>query len=148
MTPGIQAMIRDVERLWDEHTTALFDRRDVPAALARMSRDAVVRHLPSGEGGTGLDGVRAFYAERLVPTLPGSLRRVPVSRTVDQFRLAQESTWRFVHDREMPWLLAGVEATGRPVELLVVEIARVRQGRIAERRLLWDSAELRTRLGG
>jgi hypothetical protein len=34
------------------------------------------------------------------------------------------------------------------VELLVVEIARVRQGRIAERRLLWDSAELRTRLGG
>jgi carboxymethylenebutenolidase len=146
MTPGIQEVMRALERAWDEHTDALLVRRDVAAALNRAAREIEVRYLPTGAGGRGLDEVRAFYGEQLVPALPAELGRRSVSRTVDQFRLVQESTWRFRHDRPMPWLAPGVAASGVDVELLVVEIAGFRQGRLASRRVLWDHAALQAQL--
>jgi carboxymethylenebutenolidase len=146
MTPGIQTVMRALERAWDEHTGALWDRRDVPAALTWLTDDVEVRHLPTGVGGVGLAEVGACYATELVPHLPETLRRSRVSRTVDQFRLVQESVWSLRHDRPMPWLAPGRAATGADVALLVVEIARFRQGRIAGRRLLWDQAELLAQL--
>ncbi|HEX4251656.1 MAG TPA: hypothetical protein VH008_27600, partial [Pseudonocardia sp.] len=108
MTPGIQVALRALERAWDEHTDALLDRRDAAAALDRADPDIEVRYLPTGAGGRGLDEVGAFYAGQLVPALPAALGRRSLSRTVDQFRLVQESTWRFRHDRPMPWLAPGV----------------------------------------
>jgi len=146
MTPGIQEVMRALERAWDEHTDALLSRRDAAAALDRADPGIEVRYLPSGAGGRGLAEVRAFYAGQLVPALPAELGRRSVSRTVDQFRLVQESTWRFRHDRPMPWLAPGVPASGVDVELLVVEIAGFRQGRLASRRVLWDHAALRSQL--
>jgi hypothetical protein len=146
MTPGIQEVMRALERTWDAHTHALLERHDVAAALEQADRGIEVRYLPTGAGGRGLDDVRAFYAEQLVPALPAVLGRRSVSRTVDQFRLVQESTWRFRHDRPMPWLAPGAPVDGVDVELLVVEIAGFRQGRLASRRVLWDHAALRSQL--
>lgn len=142
MTPGIQAVMRAVESTWDRHVAALFDGRDVGSALSGADPDLTVRHLPTGAGGTGLTEVREFYTEVLVPTLPRRLLRIRHSRTVDVFRLVEESTWRFSHDHEMGWLAPGVAALGNPVELLVVEIATFRQGRLAGRRVLWDQADV------
>lgn len=146
MTPGIQEVMRALERAWDEHTDALLDRGDPAAALDRAGREIEVRYLPTGAGARGLDEVRAFYAEQLVPALPAAVGRRSVSRTVDQFRLVQESTWQFRHDRPMPWLAPGAPVGGVDVELLVVEIAGFRQGRLVSRRVLWDQAALRSQL--
>ena len=38
MTPGIQTVMRALERAWDEHTGALWDRRDVPAAAELVAK--------------------------------------------------------------------------------------------------------------
>ncbi len=147
MTPGIQTLQREQARIWDDHLAALLERRDPDAAVARTTVDVVVLHLPVSLRAAGRDAVRAFYAERLVAHLPSDLRRTGISRTMDQFRLVQESVWAFRHDREMPWLVPELPGTDMDVRLLVIEIATFAQGRIAQRRLLWDHADLLGQLG-
>jgi carboxymethylenebutenolidase len=147
MTPGIQTLIRLYEDTWEAHLAALLDRRDPDAALDRVDIGIEVRHLPARAGGRGLGEVRAFYRDAVAPHLPERVARERVSRTVDQFRLVQESVWAFRHDREMPWLLPGVTATGADVRLALIEVASFRQGRLSGRRLLWDQAGLLRQLG-
>ena len=88
-----------LERVWDEHREASLVRRDLNASLAQLAADPSVRHIPAMTGAAGHPAFERFYAEDFLPHLPDDLVLTRMSRTVDRFRLADETTVSFTHDR-------------------------------------------------
>ena len=113
VTTAIAQFMRDLERVWDQHRDVLLVRRDPAAALAAMADEPSVTHIPALTGGTGREAVERFYADQVLPYLPADLTLTRISRTVDRWRLVEETTVSFTHDRELPWLLPGAEPTFR-----------------------------------
>jgi carboxymethylenebutenolidase len=146
VTPSIAQFMRDLEQVWDAHQQALIQRRDLQAALAPLAAEPTVTHIPAMTGGTGRQAVERFYADQLLPHLPADLTLRRISRTVDRWRLVDETTVSFTHDREMPWLLPGVEPTFRPAEVLAIAVVGFDRTRIRSQRVLWDHATLAVQL--
>lgn len=98
-------------------------------------------------GAAGRQDLERFYADQVVPHLPGDLALSRISRAVDRWRLVEETTVSFTHDRDLPWLLPGVEPTGRRAEVLAIAVVRFDRERIRSQRVLWDHATLAAQLG-
>ena len=142
MTTSIAKFIRDLEQTWEEHQQALIRRRDLRAALAQLAAEPVITHIPAMTGATGRVAVERFYAGQVLPHLPGDLEQRRISRTVDRWRLVDETMVSFTHDRELPWLLPGVEPTFRRAEVLAIAVVGFDRTRIRSQRVLWDHATL------
>src|SRR2546429_7135649 len=136
--------MRDLEQVWDAHQQALIQRRDLRAARAQLAAEPAITHIPAMTGGTGRQAVERFYADQFLPHLPADLTLRRISRTVDRWRLVDETTVSFTHDRELPWLLPGVEPTFRRAEVLAV--VGFDRTRIRSQRVLWDHATLAAQL--
>ena len=147
VTQAIATFMVEMARVWDEHTSALLGPRDLAAATRNLAAEPSVVHMPTMTGAAGEQGLARFYAEDFLPHLPADLTRTPISRTVDRFRLVDETTVAFTHDRELPWLLPGVSPTGRRAEVLTVAVVSYDRGRIRSVRVLWDYATLTAQLG-
>jgi carboxymethylenebutenolidase len=147
VTTAIAQFMRELERVWDEHRDALLLLRDLSAALARLAAEPSVLHIPAMTGAAGRAACERFFAEDLLPHLPGDLVLARMSRTVDRFRLVDETRVSFTHDRELPWLLPGISPTYRRAEVLAVAIISFERGRIRSQRILWDHATLTAQLG-
>jgi carboxymethylenebutenolidase len=145
VTPGIQELMREVERVRDGFRRAVL-AGDPEAAVALCTDAVTVVDLPLGIGATGRDAVRGHLAQ-VAAHLPADLTFARLSRTVDRFRVVDEERVSFTHDRELPWLLPGVAATGRRAEALAISVATVRQGRLLAVRTLWDHTTLLAGLG-
>ena len=146
MTPSIAQFMRDLEQVWEAHQQALIQRRDLRAALAPLAAEPTVTHIPAMTGGTGRQAVERFYADQILPHLPADLTLRRISRTVDRWRLVDETTVSFTHDREMPWLLPGVGPTFRQAEVLAIAVVGFDRTRIRSQRVLWDHATLAVQL--
>jgi carboxymethylenebutenolidase len=146
MTTAIAQFMRELERVWDGHRDALLLRRDLTAALAHLAAGPSVLHIPAMTGAAGRDACERFYAEDVLPHLPADLVLARMSRTVDRFRLVDETTVSFTHDRELPWLLPGISPTNRRAEVLAVWIVAFERGHIRSQRILWDHATLTAQL--
>lgn len=136
MTIGVQQLMLEVERVRDAFQRAVYAAADLEAALAVTAADCALVHLPPGTGADGGDLSR-FLADDVLPHLPAELSFTRVSRTVDRWRVAEESTVTFTHDRELPWLLPGIAATHRRAAVLAVSVVTVRRSRITAHRTLW-----------
>jgi len=147
VTQAIAQFMVEMARAWDEHTSALLGRRDLPAATRNLAAGPSVVHMPAMTGASGEQALARFYAEDFLPHLPADLTRTRISRTVDRFRLVDETTVAFTHDRELPWLLPGVSPTHRRAEVLTVAVVSYRRGQIRSVRVLWDYATLTAQLG-
>jgi len=147
MTTEIARFMRKLEDMWDAHVEALLDRRDVDAAMLNMTATPSVRHIPTMTGADGRPALDRFYRDALLPHLPGDLGLTRRSRIVDRFRLVDELTVSFVHDREVPWLIPGVEPTGRNASVAAIVVVDFDRGAIASQRTLWDGASLAAQLG-
>jgi carboxymethylenebutenolidase len=146
VTPSIAQFMRDLEQAWDAHQRALLTRRDLTAALASLAAEPAVTHMPAMTGATGRQAVERFYADQLLPHLPDDLDLRRISRTVDRWRLVDETTVSFTHDRELPWLLPGAEPTFRRAEVLAIAVVGFDRSRIRSQRVLWDHATLAAQL--
>jgi len=146
MTTAIAQFMRELEGVWDEHRAALLVRRDLAAAVATMAAEPSVTHLPAMTGGTGRQAVERFYGGQVLPCLPADLTLSRISRTVDRWRLVEETTVSFTHDRELPWLLPGAEPTFRRAEVLAIAVAGFHRMKISSVRVLWDYATLTAQL--
>ena len=146
MTPGIQELMREVERVRDAFRRDVL-AGDVDAALAACAPAVALVHLPAGTGASGVEELRSFLSRDVVGHLPADLAYARTSRTVDRFRVVDEERVTFTHDRPLPWLLPGVAPTGRRAETTAVSICTVQQGRVASLRVLWDLATLLAGLG-
>lgn len=147
VTPGIAQFMHELERVWDAHQAALLVRRDPVAATETLTGQASVVHIPAMTGAAGRPDVGRFYAEQFLPYLPGDLALSRVSRTVDRWRLVDEVTVSFTHDRELPWLLPAVGPTGKRAEVLAVAVVGFERALIRSVRVLWDQASLTAQLG-
>jgi carboxymethylenebutenolidase len=147
VTTAIAQFMRELERAWDAHREALLVRRDLAAALAPLAAEPSVLHIPAMTGAAGRPALERFYADKLLPHVPGDLVLSRISRTVDRWRLVEETTVSFTHDRVLPWLLPGVEPTFRRAEVLAIAVVGFERGRIRSQRVLWDHATLAAQLG-
>lgn len=127
MTPAIAQFLIQLERAWDEHLDALLARRDLDAVMATVTPEP-------------------FYATEFLPHLPADLAVSRISRTVDRWRLVDEATVSFTHDRELPWLLSGAEPTHRRAEVLAITVVAFERRRVRSVRVLWDHATLTAQL--
>ena len=146
MTPGIQELMREVERVRDAFRRDVL-AGDVDTAVAGCAAQVALVQLPAGTGASGADALRTFLARDVVGHLPADLTHTRISRTVDRFRVVDEERVAFTHDRPLPWLLPGVAPTGRRAETTAVSICTVQQGRVASLRVLWDLPTLLAGLG-
>lgn len=70
-------------------------------------------NVPVLVGGHGIDGVRRFYRDLFIPGIPSDMSVENFSRTIDTDHLVAERNMAFTHDVEMPWILPGLEPSGR-----------------------------------
>jgi carboxymethylenebutenolidase len=146
VTKAVQDLMVEVERIRDAFLDAVL-RPDPDAAHALLSRDATLDVDPAGTGASGAEPIRRFVADLVAPGLPADLTVRRHSRTGDRWRVVDEASASFTHDREMPWLLPGVAATGRAVEVDLVTVVVVRRSLVSRARLVWDLLGLAGQLG-
>jgi carboxymethylenebutenolidase len=147
VTPSIAQFMRDLEQAWETHRLALLQGRDLAAALAPLAAEPEVLHIPAMTGASGRQAVERFYADQFLPHVPDDLTLSRISRTVDRWRLVDETTVSFTHDRELPWLLPGVRPTFRRAEVLAIAVVGFDRTQIRSQRVLWDHATLAGQLG-
>lgn len=133
--------------VWQRHTYAEFVLKDADAALATMTEDPYVLIIPTGTSGVGKAGVRDFYADHFIPHLPADLKFVPISQIFAADHIIEETVARFTHTIAMDWMLPGVPAEGRKVELVMVSIIHFADGKVAYEHLYWDQAAVLAQLG-
>lgn len=143
LTPAQQAL----SDLWDEHLAHEFATRDPGLTIDTMVEDAYVNHVPVLTGGLGRQELGEFYAQYFIPQMPPDMEIVPVSRTIGGDRLVDESVAHFTHSCRMDWLLPGVEATGKRVEVALVVVVEFRDGKLLGERIYWDQASVLVQLG-
>jgi carboxymethylenebutenolidase len=137
----------DMTDVWQAHMDHEFITRDVDATMRTMVDDPHVIHVPVATGGRGWNNVRNFYATFFIGHSPQSTRLDLISRTVGEERVVDEFLFSFVHDIEMPWILPGVAPTGRPVNIPVVAIVSIRDGRVESEHIYWDQASVLAQVG-
>jgi len=133
--------------VFDVHMQAEL-RADLDGTLATMVAEPHLINLGSGTGGTGAEGVREFYATRLIGQFfPPDVEFIQISQTSDGERLVDELVIRFTHTEAIGHLLPGVPPTGRRVEMALVVIVGVKDGKVAYEHIYWDQAGLLAQLG-
>lgn len=121
---------------------------DLASTMDTMVAEPHLLNLGSGTGGEGREGVETFYATKLIGQFfPPDVEFIPISRTVDRERLVDELVIRFTHTETISHLLPGVAPTGRRVEMALVVIVGVRDGKVAYEHIYWDQAGLLAQLG-
>jgi carboxymethylenebutenolidase len=143
LTPEQRAMVA----LWEEHLKAEFQDKDARASCDTMVAHPYVNHVPVLTGGVGRRQLEHFYGRYFIPGMPADVELVPISRTVGQDRIVDEFVFRCTHTVRMDWLLPGVPATGRPLELVTVVIAYFEGGKIHHEHIHWDQASALVQLG-
>lgn len=98
-------------------------------------------------GGVGLDELGEFYSKHFIPQMPPDTEFIPVSRTIGTDQLVDEMVFKFTHTVRMDWMLPGLAATGKRVEVAVVAIVRFRDGKLAHEHIYWDQASVLVQLG-
>lgn len=72
---------------------------------------------------------------------------MPISRTVGADCLVDEMLLCFTHDTEIDFMLPGVPATGRYVEVPTVAIVKFRGGKLCHEHIYWDQASVLVQIG-
>jgi carboxymethylenebutenolidase len=137
----------DLSALWDNHVDQEFKDRDADATIATMTPDAYVNHVPTLTGGYGARELHRFYKNHFISRLPPDTKVVPISRTVGPDRVVDEIIFCFTHDREVDFLVPGVKATGKYVEVPTVVVVEFRGDKLYNEHIYWDQASMLAQLG-
>ena len=139
---------RPFGEVFDAHTAAEFQTRDVEATMATMGANPHVTHVPVMTGGHGTDAVRNFYDTWFIGHWPDDAKITLVSRTVGESQLVDELILSFTHDCEMPAILPDIKPTGRKVVVPTVVIVGFDQNsNITHEHIYWDQASMLVQLG-
>jgi carboxymethylenebutenolidase len=116
--------------------------------LATMAPNPHLVNVPTMVGGQGPQGVRAFYANRLIGQFfPPDVIFETISRTYSEERLIDELIISFTHTSKMDWMLPGVEPTGKRVEVVFVVIVGIEGDKVAYEHIMWDQANVLVQIG-
>src|SRR6195952_4572058 len=137
----------DLVALWETHCRFEFETRDVDATMATMVAEPYVNHVPTMTGGVGHDALRRFYANHFIGANPPDFAMTPISRTVGTDRVVDEFVVRFTHTTEIDWMLPGVAATGRTVEIPMIAIVQFQGDKLVHEHIYWDQASVLVQVG-
>lgn len=137
----------DLAAIFDEHVMLEFGARDADATIATMVDDPYVNSVPTLTGGVGKAHLHRFYKYHFIPRNPPDSRMVPISRTVGPDRLVDEFIMCFTHSEEIDYMLPGIAATGRYVELPMVIVASFRGDKVYNEHIYWDQATVLVQIG-
>jgi carboxymethylenebutenolidase len=143
LSPAQEAL----RKLWEDHVRYEFSTRNTEDTLATMVEDAYVNHIPVLTGGSGQEELREFYSKRFIPQMPPDTEMTPVSRTIGEDQIVDEMVFKFTHTIPMDWILPGIPPTGKRVEVPLVAIVRVRDGKLAHEHIYWDQASVLVQIG-
>lgn len=132
MTKAVQDLMVEVERVRDAFGQAVFGDADPDAAVELATPDCRFEVVPAGVA-AGSDRLHDLVAGL---ARPDDLAFERITRTVDRWRVADEQTVSFTHDRPMPWLLGDLAPTHRRVALLAVTLVTVRRSKVQRFRML------------
>ncbi|KAI4731709.1 dienelactone hydrolase [Aureobasidium sp. EXF-10728] len=135
----------DIERIRDEHLDHV-RKGHVQKALAMTTTSPAVLHVPSLTGAFHEEDLADFYSEFFQPS-PTSLNCRLLSRTVGADRVVDELSLSFNHNKVIPWLLPGVPATNRRIEVVIVSIVCIKAGKLSSEKLYWDQASVLMQVG-
>ncbi len=133
--------------LWDNHLKTELVDKSPAEAIATMSSDPRVIHLPTLMGGQGREELFNFYAKHFLSQIPPDMEVVRVSRTVGQGRVVDELVLKLTHSVQIDWLLPGVPPTNKRLEFAMVIIVHVEGDKIAGENLYWDQASVLLQAG-
>ena len=137
----------DLVAVWEAHTRAEFETRDVEATMATMVAAPYVNHIPTLAGGVGHDQLKRFYKYHFIGGNPPDTTLAPISRTVGADQIVDETMFSFTHTSVIDWMLPGVAPTGRKVDVALVAIVRVEDGKVAHEHIYWDQASVLVQVG-
>ncbi|GAA1718164.1 nuclear transport factor 2 family protein [Streptomyces yatensis] len=137
----------DMVALWEQHTAYEFVIKDADLAVSTMVEDASVMHLPTMSGGSGKNRLRSYYRDVFIPGIPQNTTMETADRSVGGDFLVEEIIMRMAHDQEVPFLLPGLAATGRTVEVPLVAVVKFRDELMESERIYWDQASVLTQVG-
>jgi carboxymethylenebutenolidase len=137
----------DFGAIADEHMRCEFALKSAERTMETMTAEPYLNHVPTATGGAGHDAVLAFYRDVFIPAWPDDVEVTPISRTVGNERLVDELVVQFTHTNRMDFLLPGVEATGRAIELAHVVVFGFEGDKIAHEHIYWDQASLLAQVG-
>jgi len=121
--------------------------RDAEKTMATMVEVPYVNHVPTLTGGIGKKDLHRFYRDYFIPSNPPSLKMKLLSRTIGVDRVVDELFITFDHTQEMPWMIPGVPATNKRVEVALVSIVCIRGGMLYHEHIYWDQASVLVQLG-
>jgi len=124
-----------------------FVTRDAEKTLATMISKPYVNHVPTLTGGIGRKDLLRFYADFFIPSNPPSIKLKLLSRTIGSDRVVDEMYVTFKHTQEIPWMLPGVPATDKEVEVALVSVVCIRGGKLYHEHIYWDQASVLVQLG-
>ena len=79
--------------------------------------------------------------------MPRVIKIKPIARTVGKDQVVDEIIISFTHDREIEYMLPGVEPTGKYVEIPHVVIMKFAGHKIAHKHVYWDQASVLVQIG-
>ncbi|KAI5212765.1 dienelactone hydrolase [Aureobasidium subglaciale] len=135
----------DIERVRDEHLENT-RKGNIQKALSITSSNPAILHTPTLTGGFHPEDISDFYTEFFQPC-PSSLNAKLLSRTVGVDRVIDELSLSFNHNKVIPWLLPGIPATNRRIEVVVVSIVCIKAGKLETEKLYWDQASVLMQVG-
>ncbi|KAI5204126.1 dienelactone hydrolase [Aureobasidium subglaciale] len=135
----------DIERIRDEHLENT-RKGNIQKALSITSSNPAILHTPTLTGGFHPEDISDFYNEFFQPC-PSSLNAKLLSRTVGTDRIVDELSLSFNHNKVIPWLLPGIPATNRRIEVVVVSIVCIKAGKLETEKLYWDQASVLMQVG-
>lgn len=137
----------DLVALWEAHIRHEFDTRDVPATMATMVAEPYVNHIPTLTGGVGYSQLARFYRYHFVHQNPQDMKITSISRTVGSTQVVDEFIMSFTHDAEIDWLLPGVKATGKYVQIPMLGVIQFRGNKLCHEHIYWDQASVLVQIG-
>jgi carboxymethylenebutenolidase len=139
--------VYDLNQLWEMHCYYEFGTRDVNAVMPTMVAQPYVNHVPTMTGGVGHDQLKRFYKYHFVDSNPADTKLIPVSRTIGSDRVVDEFVFCATHDREIDWLLPGLEPTGKYFEVPMLAVICFRGNKLYNEHIYWDQASVLVQIG-
>ena len=147
LKPLMKGPYFDLEAIWDEHTYFEFADRSPARTMATMVQEPYVNHIPTLTGGIGRDRLTKFYQHHFIFKNPDSIELELISRTVGIDRVIDEFIAKMTHDTTIDWLLPGIPATGKKLEVPATSVVNIRGDRLYHEHIAWDQATVLMQLG-
>jgi carboxymethylenebutenolidase len=138
---------KDLGAVFDKHIKCEFEDHDVDSTMKTMTKQPYVHHVPVLTGGMGYEEVYEFYKNYFIGKMPDDTKVERISRTVGKEQVVDELILKFTHDRQIDYILPGIPATGRYVELPHVVVMKFNGNKIAHEHIYWDQGSLLAQIG-